>query len=708
MLRKTLVPFATLVIVAAAAVSLLAGRAPTVQPVQAASSDTVVANDSADAYLRAAAAGMDAAALEQARSALALRAKGNGAGARAGLERAAARLPGLRDWLMLLAAELAAEEGDVGGVRASLSATDATLAKQRGWRLVLRAQRVAGDRDGALRTAERAATALDDSTGRGEAWLAAARLRLQQGDTAGALTALRAAIDAAPLWSGSVSAAWVLTSLPGVTPEDRLRIGRVYLRQGNRKRGIEGVDAYLASGRGTIAERDSLRLAVVRALFAGSEYIEAERRARRLAASAADVNIAAEAALLGARALYRRDRRTDALSDLRDLVSRYPRGRAAGEALFILADVEHDAGRLNGARALYRRVLAVWPQGDEAAEAAVRLGGLAFVAGDFAEAARIFDASRAAHPSGQRFAQASYWAGRTYLTEGDTARARLRFEDALLGDAASYHAMRAADHLSEREWHDALARSPETPAEADLLARGGLARIRALRALGLDSLTGTETAHLRRQLADRPAALYTLAEGLLRDGDIERSIGIGREIRRIEPRVNERLLRILYPFPMKQTVLDESRRHGLDPYLVAGLIRQESLFNPHAVSSVGAVGLMQLMPRTAKALAPHEGVKRFRPALLREPDVNVRLGTRFVAELLREYDGRLVDMLSAYNAGSGRLARWRSNPEYRYEDLFVERIPFPETRDYVRTVQQNARIYTLLYRDETEREAGED
>lgn len=705
--RKVLVPFATLAVAALAAVSLLVGRTPTVRPVEAAPADTVATTDSAGAYLRAAAAGMDTSALARARAALALRAKGDAAGARAGLEQSASRLPGLRDWLMLLAAEAAADQGDVGGVRDILSATDARLTRERGWRLVLRAQRTAGDRTGALATADRAAATLSDSTARAEASAAAARLYLDDGDTTAGRAALRAAIDLAPRWSGSVRAAWRLTSLPGLGAEDHLRIGRVYLRQGNRKRGIEGIDAYLASGRGTPEERDALRLSVLRALFAGGEYVDTERRARRLAASAADADVAAEAALLGARALYRRGDRTNALSDLRDLVARHPRGRAAGEALFILADVEHDAGRLVGARAFYRRVIAVWPQGDDAAEAAVRLGGLAFVDGDYDEAARIFDASRAAHPSGQRFAQASYWAGRTYLAEGDSGRARLRFEDALLGDPASYHAMRASDHLSEREWHDALATSPQTPADAALLARGALARIHALESIGLDSLVGVEVSHLRDELAAQPGALYALAEGLQHDGDVERSIGIGWEIRRAQPEVNERLLRILYPFPMKKTVLEESRRHGLDPYLVAGLIRQESLFNPKAVSAVGAVGLMQLMPRTARALAPHEGVRRFRPAMLRQPDVNVRLGTRFVADLLRAYDGRLVDMLSAYNAGSGRLARWRSNPEYRYEDLFVERIPFPETRDYVRRVQQNARIYALLYRDDGS-EAGED
>ena len=120
------------------------------------------------------------------------------------------------------------------------------------------------------------------------------------------------------------------------------------------------------------------------------------------------------------------------------------------------------------------------------------------------------------------------------------------------------------------------------------------------------------------------------------------------------------------------------------------------MFNPTARSSAGAIGLMQVMPATGRGLARRVG-STFAVTKLREPTYNIQLGTLFMADLLGRYDGRLSYVLAAYNAGPSRVARWRNMPEARDPDLFAERIPFAETRDYVKIVQQNARIYEALY-----------
>jgi soluble lytic murein transglycosylase len=202
---------------------------------------------------------------------------------------------------------------------------------------------------------------------------------------------------------------------------------------------------------------------------------------------------------------------------------------------------------------------------------------------------------------------------------------------------------------------------------------------------------------LRRYLAGRDDALYALAEAYLARDQIFLGISIGREIQRAEQGWNERLLRIVYPFPYRAEIEAEAARRGVDPYLVAGLVRQESMFNATAVSPAGAVGLMQVMPATGRSLARQVGVSNFSVNHLRDPDINIRIGMLFMAQLLQQYNGRLPDLLAAYNAGSGRLARWRAFPEYGDDDLFAERIPFAETRDYVKIVQQNRRIYAAIY-----------
>jgi soluble lytic murein transglycosylase len=106
---------------------------------------------------------------------------------------------------------------------------------------------------------------------------------------------------------------------------------------------------------------------------------------------------------------------------------------------------------------------------------------------------------------------------------------------------------------------------------------------------------------------------------------------------------------------------------------------------------------MQVLPSTGRALARKDGVSPFQTAQLYQPGTNVRLGTLYFADLLSRYDGRISYVLAAYNAGPSRVARWREMPEAGDPDLFAERIPFRETRDYVKVVQQNARIYRAVY-----------
>ena len=180
-------------------------------------------------------------------------------------------------------------------------------------------------------------------------------------------------------------------------------------------------------------------------------------------------------------------------------------------------------------------------------------------------------------------------------------------------------------------------------------------------------------------------------------GQTQRAVALGRELRTTLGRWDQRLLRIVYPLPFQDLIERTARQQGVDPYLAAALIRQESAFNPRATSVAGARGLMQIMPRTGRTLAAQARKPRFQTARLYEPAFNVELGMIHLKALLDEYGGRLPLVLSAYNAGAHRLVHWQNFPESMDDELFSERIPFSETRDYVRIVQQNARIYRALY-----------
>lgn len=633
------------------------------------------------------------AALEQAAK---LAREGNEPAAVAAYERTAVAAPGLADWAHALAADAASTQGDTAVVRRLLGKAEPGLARDWGWRARVRAHRVAGDLGRAAEIARAASDSLDDAALQAEAARQAAEIALLARDTAAAVPQFRRAITLAPLTSAALDAARRLSSLNGLTAEDHGRIGRLYLRHGNIDRGIAGVDRFVANRGGTAEERALARLEAGRALFNARRYADAERRLLALGEESAHAAIAAEALLLAGRAQYRARRVDAAKATYASTARRYPGQRGTSDALFLLGDLEHDAGRLAVARSHYQAAIAAYPSGDEAARAAMRLGGIAFAARDVTAAVRIFEDYRSVHEAGSKYVQATYWAGRAYLELGDTALGNERLREARLLDPASYYGVRATELLGAN-WREALAPAPEVDDRTLVEATGAIRRLEILSRVGLESAHAFETQRVKQHFGGRPAALCMLAETLHARDETLAAVRLGREIARNEGGWNEWLLRIVYPFPFKDEIVREARRRGVDPYLAAGLIRQESLFNPGAVSSAGAVGLMQVMPRTGQALGRTEGVGTVTARLLRTPDLNIRLGMRYLADMLDRYSGSIPYVLAAYNAGPSRVSRWRQLPEADDPDLFAERIPFEETRDYVKVVQQNARIYRALY-----------
>jgi soluble lytic murein transglycosylase len=140
-----------------------------------------------------------------------------------------------------------------------------------------------------------------------------------------------------------------------------------------------------------------------------------------------------------------------------------------------------------------------------------------------------------------------------------------------------------------------------------------------------------------------------------------------------------------------------SALNGLDPYLVASLIRQESEFNALALSRANAVGLMQLLPKTGKTVAKQVKLKGYSAPQLYTPAVNLQLGTRYFRDMVDKYNGQFEYALAAYNAGTDRVADWLGQGHYRDAQEFVESIPFTETREYVQAILRNASVYRQLY-----------
>jgi soluble lytic murein transglycosylase len=634
--------------------------------------------------------------LEYLRRGLTLGAAGQTAVALIALDRAAEELPWMADWANYYAAEIVAPTGDTAEVRRRLDVVGPGLTAARGWRLRVRAARRAGDLTQARQIALDAARSAAPPATRAAAWALLGNLRLEGGDTATAREAYRSAMQGAPLSPAAVDGARGLTQL-GPTPDEWRMIAAVYHRHGNQARAVAALEAFLTSGAGSAEDRARARLQLAQALFAAGRVAEAERRYLALAEEPIPARIAAEAMYQAGRAQHRQGRREEARRTLARTAERFPGQDGTARALYLLADLQHDDLELEAARRNYR--LAAWtaPTVGEAGLAMMRLGGLEYLAGEYEAAAELFEGYRRFHATGRRISQATFWAARSQQALGREAEALALLRELRRNDPLSYHGIRAGELLGEAALGIPMEASPPRRERTDALVRTTLRRVDVLEELGRPADVAYEVERLREHFAREDGGDYALAEALNERGYTLTALSMGWDIQRREGAWNRRLLRVVYPFPFRELVLLEAMERGVDPYLVAAVIRRESAFNPTATSSAGAIGLMQIMPRTGRGLAQAAGLPNYSPELLRQPELNVQLGVRYLSSLLQQYGGDLSLVLSAYNAGPARATRWRQLPEARDPELFMERIPFNETREYVRHVKLHRALYRELY-----------
>jgi soluble lytic murein transglycosylase len=152
-----------------------------------------------------------------------------------------------------------------------------------------------------------------------------------------------------------------------------------------------------------------------------------------------------------------------------------------------------------------------------------------------------------------------------------------------------------------------------------------------------------------------------------------------------------------FPIPYRASINQYSRAQGLDPFLVSALIRQESEFNPQAISPANAYGLMQVLPSTGRQLARQLRIRRFSSSSLLTPDRNIQLGTKYFRWLIDVCNGHEECALAAFNAGKSRTDLWQTWGTFSEPAEFIETIPFGETRGYVQVVLRNADMYRRLY-----------
>ena len=158
-------------------------------------------------------------------------------------------------------------------------------------------------------------------------------------------------------------------------------------------------------------------------------------------------------------------------------------------------------------------------------------------------------------------------------------------------------------------------------------------------------------------------------------------------------------MRFVYMWPYQREIVTYSQKNRVDPFLVAAVIKNESRFKPGAVSGVGAIGLMQIMPDTGGWIAKQMGLKNYELQSLYNPETNIRMGCWYLSELHHEFKGNLILLMIAYNAGRGNTHAWMEANGWDYDFGDIARIPYADTRHYVAKVMQDRDEYYRLYKD---------
>jgi soluble lytic murein transglycosylase len=554
------------------------------------------------------------------------------------------------------------------------------------------------------------------------ALLLAARAYEQTNDSPRALQLYRRLYFYAPASEESAGAAAAFARLnsstaPATPDEATARAGRLY----SAKRYANAVDAYTeAINRFPQASTPEVQLR------RGVAAYQAKRAPETLAALSA---VPVSAGETRAEALYTltqhhaRSRSWEAARAMAEELRRtFPQSPYAPRAFVAAGQMAKDAKNNVEALNFFRTAVAAYPNTGETAGAQFELAWSAHEARNFQESSRLLVEHLAnyADKNTDNRGKAGYWAARDSERAGHLAQARALYQAMLARYEANWYGYLAKQRLeaiARTETRtggvltDEITRAVEnlsTVTIADETA-GAKELAHAARADQLDAVGLDDAAHAELDAALKTAPLsprLNLAKARIHrayDENVEAINLLKRSFPDYSQMKPEEMTReewdVFYPLAYWDIIKQEARAKRLDPFMVAGLIRQESVFSPRAASHAAAYGLMQLLIPTAATLARREGVGRsITREVLFEPPLNIKLGTQYLRDNLDKF-GRIEYVAAAYNAGPGRAVQWRASLPSEMDE-WAEAVPFRETRGYVQGVIRNSMQYRRLYDEE--------
>jgi len=397
---------------------------------------------------------------------------------------------------------------------------------------------------------------------------------------------------------------------------------------------------------------------------------------------------------------WNRHENTQALEYFQLILEKYPTSEYVDRARFAAADIHEYFGRRPEAIQLYSDIIKLSPVGQIRDDAAWRLAWLYYRNGDLPSASEAFSTLSKQSGNGPFGTAALYWQARISEKSGENDKARQTYRQITASAPESYYQslswralQRLGDASEEPKW--VVASSPQEaddpPIAPELVFH--LSRARALGSLSLQHLAITELDELNRAATPSNRMRAFLMREYFKTGGYARSLQLANQL----PSSRRDREPYRYPLAFWQLIQQKAQQRGLDPYLVLALIRQESLFDARARSPAAALGLMQLLQPTAARVAKQIGIAVPTPDMLFDPDVNLTLGTQYLKDLLARYSNNRQKAIAAYNAGESAVDRWEKEISTDDIEEFVERIPYVETRGYVKLVLRNQQIYKSLY-----------
>lgn len=500
-------------------------------------------------------------------------------------------------------------------------------------------------------------------------------------------------------------------------PEESLQRAENLLEQNHNQTAISLLEPLAAAVRGAAADAPlacRIRSALGRAERRERNYARAIELLRPVVNGCTEPALRARALFVLAGATAIAGDRAEGIALYRRLEKEYPGHTFADDSLLAAAQLLAREGKVAEARQALGALIDGHADGDQLGEARFLDAWLARGAGELAEAAARLEAiERTAGPDdGYAFARAAYWHGRILQGQGPAGleKARALWTDVATRSPTDYYGLLSRARLAETGTVPPWPRPPPMataasydpgPFRDDPHLRAGLALFR----MGLPRSAAEELQAVplsRLKPGDPLDPMLLVADVLDRSGEPRAAHQLLRvrareAFRRAPDAENYRAWLIAYPAAYRAEVERWSKAVGLPADLVQGLMREESALDPRVISPAGALGLTQLMPATAKQVATRLKLAHPSRADLMQPELNIRLGARYLSDLVRQQGGEVTLALASYNAGATAVARWRASVPGVPLDEFVEQIPVDETRNYVKKVLRSYAAYVTLY-----------